>query len=156
MRGRVALALASAGYTGFFPLAPGTVGSAVGLGLWWAMRAAGASVVVEGVAVAGLLVVGAWAATLAEGRLGTTDPGPVVIDEVMGMCVTLIAAPLTWAAAITGFLLFRGFDIVKPPPARQLEKAHGGWGIMLDDLAAGAYAWAVLRVALWLWPGALA
>ena len=87
--------------------------------------------------VVALLVVGALAATRAERALGTTDPGPVVIDEVMGMCVTLVGAPLTWPTALAGFLLFRVFDIVKPPPARQLERAHGGWGIMLDDLAAG-------------------
>jgi len=156
MMSRLALAFASAGYTGFFPIAPGTVGSAVGLGLWWVLRRAGASVAVEVVVVAALLVAGAVAATRAEGALGTTDPGPVVIDEVMGMCVTLIAAPLTWATGLLGFLLFRLFDIVKPPPARQLEKAHGGWGIMLDDLAAGVYAWCVLRLALWALPGWLA
>lgn len=156
MMGRVALAFASAGYAGFFPFAPGTVGSAVGLVLWWGLREAGATMLVELAVVAALLVVGALAATRAEGALGTTDPGPVVIDEVMGMGVTLIAAPLTWATAILGFLLFRVFDIVKPPPARQLEKAHGGWGIMLDDLAAGIYAWVVLQIAIWLVPGWLA
>ncbi len=153
MRRRVALAFASAGYSGFFPFAPGTVGSAVGVLLWWAARLAGASLLVEMAIVAALLVVGAVAATAAEGALGTTDPGPVVIDEVMGMCVTLIAAPLTWNVAVLGFLLFRLFDIVKPPPARQLEKVHGGWGIMLDDLAAGVYAWLALQAALWVAPG---
>jgi len=153
---RLALAFASAGYTGFFPFAPGTVGSAVGVVLWWGVRVGGAPVVVELGVVAALLVVGAVAATAAEGALGTTDPGPVVIDEVMGMCVTLIAAPLTWPVALLGFLLFRAFDIVKPPPARQLERAHGGWGIMLDDLAAGLYAWGVLQAVLWLAPGWLA
>ena len=74
----------------------------------------------------------------------------------MGQCVALIAAPLTWNTALLGFLLFRAFDIVKPPPARQLERAHGGWGIMLDDLAAGAYAAIVLRIAVMYWPGWLA
>ncbi len=156
MTGRLAVVLASAGYTGFFPIAPGTAGSAVGVALWWAMRLAGATVVVEIAVVLALLVVGALAATRAEQALGTTDPGPVVIDEVLGMAVTLVAAPLTWPTALAGFLLFRVFDIVKPPPARQLERAHGGWGIMLDDLAAGIYAWAVLRVMLWLAPGWLA
>lgn len=156
MMSRLALAFASAGYAGFFPIAPGTAGSAVGLALWWGLRAAGASMAVELAVVALLLVVGAVAATRAEAALGTTDPGPVVIDEVMGMGVTLIAAPLTWGTAILGFLLFRLFDIVKPPPARQLEKAHGGWGIMLDDLAAGLYAWAALRLAMWLAPEWLA
>ena len=61
--------------------------------------------------------------------------------------------PLAIALA---FGLFRFFDIVKPPPARQLEKAHGGWGIMLDDFAAGLYAWAALQAALWIAPGWLA
>lgn len=152
MTGRLALLVASAGYAGFFPLAPGTVGSAVGLVIWWLARLAGASQSTEIAAVAALLVIGAAAATRAEAALGTTDPGPVVIDEVLGMGVTLIGAPLNWRVALAGFLLFRVFDIVKPPPARQLERAHGGWGIMLDDLAAGVYAWAVLRAGLWLTP----
>ena len=53
------------------------------------------------------------------------------------MCLTLVGAPLTWPAALAGFLLFRVFDIVKPPPARWLERLHGGWGVMADDFAAG-------------------
>lgn len=148
MSGRIALAYASAGYTGFFPIAPGTVGSAVGVVVWALARLSGASVWIEVAGAAVILVSGAFAATASERVLGTTDPGPVVIDEVMGMWVTLIAAPLTWKTALAGFLLFRAFDIVKPPPARQLERAHGGWGIMLDDLAAGGYAWVVLQIAL--------
>ena len=154
--GRVAVALATAGYAGFFPFAPGTVGSAVGVVVWAAARLAGATAVSEALLVVTLLVVGALAASEAERRLGTTDPGPVVIDEVMGQCVALIAAPLTWNTALLGFVLFRAFDIVKPPPARQLERAHGGWGIMLDDLAAGVYAAIVLQVAVNYWPGWLA
>ncbi len=152
----MAVALATAGYAGFFPFAPGTVGSAVGVAVWAAARLAGATAVAEALLVLTLLIVGALAASEAERRLGTTDPGPVVIDEVMGQCVTLIAAPLTWNTAVLGFLLFRAFDIVKPPPARQLERAHGGWGIMLDDLAAGVYAAVVLRIAVTYWPGWLA
>jgi phosphatidylglycerophosphatase A len=150
--GRVGLAVASAGYTGFFPFAPGTVGSAVGLVVWLAGRAGGAGWRAEIVLAAVLLVAGAWAATKAEQHLGTADPGPVVIDEVMGMCVTMVAAPLTWQAALAGFLLFRVFDIVKPPPARQFDRWHGGWGIMLDDLAAGVYAWLVLALLVWIAP----
>lgn len=156
MRARLALAFATAGYTGYFPFAPGTVGSAVGVGVWWLLRQAGASMPVEIACVMLVLVAGAVAATAAEAALGTRDPGPVVIDEVMGMGVTLIAAPLTWAAVLLGFLLFRAFDITKPPPARQLERAPGGWGIMLDDLAAGLYAWAALQAVLWYAPGWLA
>lgn len=153
---RLAVAFASAGYTGYFPIAPGTVGSAVGVAGWWVLRSNGAPLVVDIAVVATLLVAGALAATAVERRLGTTDPGLVVIDEVMGMLVTLVAAPFTWQVAVAGFFLFRVFDIVKPPPARQLERAHGGWGIMLDDLAAGVYAWVVLRLVLLLGPGWLA
>ena len=149
---RVALAIATAGYSGFFPMAPGTVGSAVGLAVWALARAGGAGLASELVVAAALLVIGAWAATRAERDLGTTDPGPVVIDEVMGMCVTMVAAPFTWPAALAGFFLFRAFDIVKPPPARQLERCHGGWGIMLDYLAAGVYAWGALALLVWLLP----
>jgi phosphatidylglycerophosphatase A len=148
----LAVALATGGHTGWFPVAPGTVGSAVGVGLWWGLRAAGAGVAAEFAVVAALFVAGAWAAAETERALGITDPGPVVIDEVMGMCVTLIGAPLSWPAAIAGFALFRLFDIVKPPPARRLERLHGGWGIMADDLAAGVYAWAALQLALTVAP----
>ena len=144
--GGVALAIATVGYSGFFPIAPGTLGSAVGILLWALARMMGAGPATEIATVVALLAVGAWSATVAEGRLGTTDPGPVVIDEVMGMWVTMVAAPFTWRVALAGFLLFRVFDIVKPPPARQLEKVHGGWGVMLDDLAAGVYAWVGLAL----------
>jgi phosphatidylglycerophosphatase A len=117
------------------------------------LRATGATPWIEAGAAGALLLIGAWSATVVEQRLGTTDPGPVVIDEVMGMIVTLIGAPVSWSVTLAGFLLFRAFDIVKPPPARSLERAHGGWGIMLDDLAAGAYAWGVLQALLWIAPG---
>jgi phosphatidylglycerophosphatase A len=150
--GGLAVAIATAGHTGWFPVAPGTVGSAVGVGLWWGLRAAGAGVATELVAAAALFVIGAWAASKTERVLGITDPGPVVVDEVMGMWVTLVAAPLSWPAALAGFLLFRVFDIVKPPPARRLERLPGGWGIMADDLAAGVYAWAALQILIGLGP----
>lgn len=148
--------LATAAYSGHFPIAPGTVGSAAGLIVWAAARAAGAGPVAEIALAAAFLVAGAWAATVVEQQTGTTDPGIVVIDEVMGMLVTLVAAPFSWPVEVAGFFLFRAFDIVKPPPARALEKAHGGWGIMLDDLAAGIYAWIALRLLLMLAPGWLA
>ncbi|MGE0359730.1 MAG: phosphatidylglycerophosphatase A [Vicinamibacterales bacterium] len=149
---RLALAVATAGYAGWFPIAPGTAGAAVGLALWAVVRAAGGGPAVELAMVAGLLLAGAWAASEAERALGITDPGPVVIDEVMGMVATMVAAPLSWPATILGFLLFRLFDVVKPPPARALERLHGGWGIMADDFAAAVYAWALLQGALWVWP----
>jgi phosphatidylglycerophosphatase A len=76
------------------------------------------------------------------------DPGHVVIDEVAGQLVTLIAAPLGWKSFLVGFILFRAFDIVKPPPVRQLEKLPEGTGIMADDIGAGLYALAVLQLLL--------
>ena len=153
MTGALATAVATACGAGYFPIAPGTVGAAAGVALWWGGRALGAGPAAEALVVAVVLVGGAWAATLTERRAGITDPGIVVVDEVLGQCVALLAAPWTWQAALGGFLLFRAFDIAKPPPARQLERLHGGWGIMLDDLAAGVYAWLVLQSALWWAPG---
>jgi len=151
-----ALAIASAGYAGRFPVAPGTVGSAVGLLVWWAARAAGAGIAHELAVVVVLFALGAWAAGECERAMGVTDPGVVVIDEVMGMCLTLVGAPLSWPAALAGFLLFRVFDIVKPPPARWLERLHGGWGVMADDFAAAIYAWAVLAALVRLAPSWMA
>jgi phosphatidylglycerophosphatase A len=76
------------------------------------------------------------------------DPGHVVIDEVAGQLVALIAAPLGWKSFLAGFILFRAFDIVKPPPVRQLERLPEGTGIMVDDIGAGLYALIVLQLLL--------
>lgn len=76
------------------------------------------------------------------------DPGHVVIDEVAGQLITLIAAPLGWKSLLAGFILFRAFDIVKPPPVRQLERLPEGTGIMADDVGAGLYALVVLQLLL--------
>ena len=76
------------------------------------------------------------------------DPGHVVIDEVAGQLIALIAAPLNWKSFLAGFILFRAFDIVKPPPVRQLEKLPEGTGIMVDDVGAGIYALLVLQLLL--------
>ena len=79
---------------------------------------------------------------------GVKDPQFVVIDEVAGQMVALIAVPLAWKSFLTGFILFRTFDILKPPPVRQLEALPEGFGIMLDDVAAGLYALAVMHLLL--------
>jgi len=76
------------------------------------------------------------------------DPNFIVIDEVAGQWIALIAVPLRWQYALASFILFRGFDIFKPPPLRLLEKLPGGWGIMLDDVGAGLYALALMQ--LWI------
>ncbi len=126
---------------GYAPVAPGTAGSlltAVVLGLWPFSRAA---LVLFFVAVT---LAGLWAAGRAERALGGKDPGAIVIDEVAGMTLAVLGVPITPLTLAVGFLLFRLFDIVKPPPARAVQRWPGGPGVMADDLVAGLYALAVL------------
>jgi len=148
---RAGLAVASAGFLGFAPIAPGTVGSAAALPVWAFLRWTGTRWA-EPIAILILFVAGVWSARVAERELGLEDPGPVVIDEVVGMLVTLMWLPLTWPVAAVGFLAFRVFDIVKPYPAGRLEHLPGGWGIMADDVAAGVYGYACVRLLLWWKP----
>jgi phosphatidylglycerophosphatase A len=88
------------------------------------------------------------AATHMARTTGLKDPQFVVIDEVAGQLITLIAVPVSWKSMVLGFILFRGFDIVKPPPVRQLEHLPEGTGIVLDDIGAGLYALALMQLAL--------
>ena len=92
----------------------------------------------------------------AEQALGCVDPGPIVIDEVMGMMITLALVPVGWGGMLLGFLLFRALDVFKPFPARQLEHLHGGFGVMCDDAMAAVYANLLLRGAYYLAPGWIA
>jgi phosphatidylglycerophosphatase A len=81
------------------------------------------------------------------------DPGPIVMDEVVGMLITLAFIPgLGWSGAVVGFLLFRVFDVIKPFPAGRFERLHGGLGVMADDAMAAIYANMALRGVLWLFP----
>ena len=77
---------------------------------------------------------------------GIADPSFAVIDEVAGQLISLIAVPMQWQYILGSFILFRGFDILKPPPLRQLEKLPGGSGIMLDDVGAGIYVFILMQV----------
>lgn len=149
---RLALFICTFGYVGYFPIAPGTVGSAAGLVLYAALRAGGAPPLVDLAVIGALFVAGVWSGTLAERHFGGTDPGPGVIDEVVGMLVTLWALPATWALAVIGFFVFRLLDIVKPWPAGRLEHLHGGLGMMADDVMAAVYGNLILRGALLLLP----
>ena len=130
---------------------PGSWASAATVLLWWAVsRAAGPEIqVLFAVLLACLAVtLGIPAATRVARESGITDPSFVVIDEVAGQLIALIAAPVRWKTLLAGFILFRAFDIVKPPPLRLLERIPGGAGIMLDDVGAGLYAVAILQAAL--------
>jgi phosphatidylglycerophosphatase A len=93
-----------------------------------------------------VILVGVPAATRAARGSGIQDPFFVVIDEVAGQMVALIAVPLAWKSFVAGFILFRAFDILKPPPVRQLEAIPEGAGIVLDDVAAGLYAFFVVHL----------
>jgi phosphatidylglycerophosphatase A len=148
---RLALLLATFGYVGYFPIAPGTAGSAAAVPLYLLLRWLAIPGLDVGLIVI-LCVAGFWAGTVAGQHYGREDPGYVVLDEVVGMLLTLLFIPLTWAGILAGFLLFRLFDIVKPPPARQLERLHGGAGIMMDDVMAGIYGNLALRLLVWLVP----
>ncbi len=148
---RLAVFIATVGYCGYFPIAPGTVGSAAGLVFYWLVWWT-KSPVVEAALIAVVFTAGAWAGTHAERYFGGIDPGPVVIDEVLGMLITLAFIPVGWSGALAGFFLFRVFDVIKPYPADRLERLHGGVGVMADDAMAAIYANVSLRLLIWLLP----
>jgi phosphatidylglycerophosphatase A len=130
---------------------PGTWASATTVFVWWLLTrwitpswqapAAGSLAVLA-------IIIGIPAATRVARAAGLIDPGFVVIDEVAGQLITLVAVPVSWKSLLLGFILFRGFDIVKPPPVRSLERLPEGTGIVLDDVGAGLYALAVMQVLL--------
>ena len=155
LRSRIAVAFASFGYVGFAPVAPGTVGAAAAIPFFILLRRAG-SAWLEVAVCAAIVVAGAWSARLTEQALGVEDPGPVVIDEVVGMLVSLLFLPGTWPVILAAFIAFRVFDIVKPWPAGRLEHVPAGWGVMADDVMAGVYANLAVQVLLWARPGLLA
>jgi phosphatidylglycerophosphatase A len=130
---------------------PGTWGSAAAVLLWtalaYALPPAMRTPVVIALAIL-ITLIGIPAATQVARASAAKDPQFVVIDEVAGQLVALIAVPLAWKTFLAGFILFRVFDIVKPPPVRQLETLPEGTGIVLDDIAAGVYALVVIHVLL--------
>ncbi len=135
--------------TGLSPYAPGTVGSLVGVLFAWLTRDFGLAIQ-AGIAVA-IIVAGIWICGESARRIGVHDHGGIVWDEIAGMYVTLLAAPVTIPAWILGFALFRFFDILKPWPIRDLDhRLGGGLGIMLDDLAAALYSLILLGLYGWL------
>src|SRR5262245_28257011 len=104
----------------------------------------------QAMAIVAIFFIGSWGGSVAERYFGRTDPGQVVIDEVMGMLITLFLNPVGWMGAIAGFFLFRIFDVIKPYPANRLERLHGGFGVMADDGMAAVYANLLLRLGLYL------
>lgn len=149
---RLAVLVASFGYTGYFPIAPGTAGSAAALLLYALVRWSGSSLAEVCLLVA-VAIIGTWSASIAERYFGRTDPGQIVIDEVLGMLMTLAFVPLSWTGVVSGFLIFRALDIVKPFPGRDAERLHGGFGVMADDAICGVYGNVLMRILVWLLPG---
>jgi phosphatidylglycerophosphatase A len=147
----LAIFIATFGYVGYFPIAPGTAGSLAALPLYALVRWVGTPAVELATLVA-VVAIGIWAANGTERALKRKDPGPVVIDEVLGMLLTLAFMPLSgWGIAV-GFLLFRILDVIKPFPAGRLEHLPGGLGIMADDAMAGVYGHLLMRMAMAMWP----
>ncbi len=136
---------------GYLHPGPGTWGSATTVILWWLL----AHWIAPGwqpwtlvlLALAAILA-GIPAATRVARASRRKDPQFVVIDEVAGQLITLFAAPIAWQSLLLGFILFRGFDIVKPPPLRRLEHLPEGIGIVVDDVGAGLYGLAVMQIVL--------
>jgi len=147
---RAAVVLATVGGAGYFPIAPGTVGSAVGVLIYWFTRQWPFSWQLG--LVAAVTVAGTWAAGVAATHFGREDPGHVVVDEVAGQLVTFLLTGAGLSGAVIGFFAFRLFDIIKPWPANRFERLPGGVGIMADDLMAGVYANIVLQVIAYFAP----
>jgi phosphatidylglycerophosphatase A len=138
---------------GYWKPGPGTAGSIAAIAIWLACgKIAAHHLSIQAyswiTAAAALLLLGIAipAASKVARESGRKDPQIVVADEVVGQWITLIAAPARWQYALIGLVLFRLFDITKPPPIRRIEELPSGWGIMLDDVGAGIYALIVFRV----------
>jgi phosphatidylglycerophosphatase A len=152
-RDRAVVLLATGFTVGTIPFAPGTWGSLLGLPLWLAMAQLETA---EAVACL-LAVIGAavWVADRAERVLGQKDAQCIVVDEVAGMLVGLAGVPVSALNFLCAFAIFRLLDIVKPFPARRIEqRLPGGWGVVLDDVAAGIYCNLLMRGIGLVWGGA--
>ena len=145
----LAKSLATVGGLGDFPKVPGTAGSAIGMLVGWLLSRTPTTVQLS--ALGAFFLIGVGVSTITARDLNTRDPSSVVIDEVWGMWAVIVAVPSLvtqgWAVVLA-FVLFRAFDIFKPPPLKQLERCPAGWGIMLDDAGAAVYTCLSLRLVL--------
>jgi len=146
----IAVAIATVAGVGRFPIAPGTAGSLVAIPLLPALANLRAgSPLAYALVVLAVVLIGIWAAGVAEEALGGHDHSRIVIDEVSGMLMAGIFLPGTWMAAGLAFVLFRIFDVLKPFPAGLIDgRVHGGLGVVGDDLVAGIYAGLLGRLIL--------
>jgi phosphatidylglycerophosphatase A len=134
--------------SGFVPKAPGTSGSLAAVLIWWLLLAEGPLALQVG-AILGVTIIGTWLTGRVQARYQVKDPGAIVIDEFAGQWIALLFVPVTWWGLLAAFGLFRLFDIWKPWPVGALERGvKGAFGVMVDDLAAGLMALAVLQFTL--------
>ena len=140
---RLVVAIATGAYVGYVPLAPGTLGSLLGLLLLWPMQPGIAQVLVTLVLIGLAIVVADRAARV----MGGGDPPAIVIDEIAGMAVATLLLPPNVQERVIAFAVFRLFDVIKPFPARRVERLPGGSGIVGDDLIAGLYT----NLLMWAW-----
>jgi phosphatidylglycerophosphatase A len=144
LKNAVVLFIAQGAYSGRVPGAPGTAGTVVGVFLYLLIKDLPPYwYLLVFVLVTGI---GTWVAGEAEKLLGRKDAPSIVIDEIAGYFLSMFMIPSGWGLVITGFFLFRFFDIIKPWPIRQIQNVRGGAGVMLDDIGAGIYANIVLQV----------
>ncbi len=144
MKQGIAKLIATFFYTGYFPYAPGTIGTLAAVPLYYLVSGLPYYFYIPFTVL--FIVLSVWASGIAEGIFGSKDPGYIVADEVCGYLVTMTLVPLTLTNVVIGFFLFRFFDIVKPPPSRQSEGLKGGLGVVMDDVIAGVYANIALQI----------
>jgi phosphatidylglycerophosphatase A len=143
------LLCATAGGVGYTPIFPGTVGTLVAIPFSLGLnRLANLSLLLASLTLVVVIFCAIALAAKAAGLLGQKDPGIIVIDEIVGYSLANFSAPMTVPALLASFLLFRFFDIAKVFPASQLERLPGGAGIVLDDIMAGIYTFAIMRLLL--------
>ena len=144
---RFVILCATWGGTGFSPIASGTVGTLGAIPFYLALVRL--SLPIYLLSTLAFTLFACWASGHAEEIFAEKDSGKIVIDEVAGYLVTMIAVPLSWQGVVAGFFLFRLFDIVKPQPARWFDRSlKNGYGVVLDDIAAGLYACAATHLVL--------
>jgi phosphatidylglycerophosphatase A len=147
---RGAILLSTFFYVGYFPFASGTVASFIAIVIYWLIPG------FERIEVLILIVIlfsllGIWSCTIAEKEYGY-DPPQAVVDEVVGMWISLLFLPKTLILSALSFFLFRLFDIIKPYPVNSSQKFKGGYGIMMDDIVAGIYTIAVNQLIIFIYP----
>jgi phosphatidylglycerophosphatase A len=145
MRNFLIKAIATVFGVGYLPVAPGSWATMVGVVVAYLLSN---DLPAYTILLLVLLVLGIMTTGIVEKLVDQKDPGIVVIDEVVGVMITLWGLPLIWPVMICGFFLFRAFDMFKIYPINKFEAHPGGWGIMLDDCMAGVYANIILRIAL--------